>query len=117
MGERDLGPKVSEMADRDEHAPRRAAPLGDAGDIDGTIAEVLPEDAIEDQEDEALAEALRTDRHDVPEDDYVQDDEVRASLDPVVDPEPEVAAEKIDADERAAHPRPKIRRAEPPGPR
>lgn len=114
MGERDLGAKTSRMRDRDTHADERVAPVGDRGDVDGTIQEVLPEDALEDLEDEDLAEARRADLHDVPEDDYVQDRDADA-LRGVIDPEPEVAAERIERDERDEHPRPKVRRAERPG--
>ena len=111
MGERDLGAKTSRMRDRDTHADERAAPVGDLGDADGTFAEVLPEAEIEDAEDEDLAEARRADLHDVPEDDYVQDRDADA-LRGVIDPDPEVAAERIERDAREEHPRPKIRRPE-----
>lgn len=113
MGERDLGPKTSRMRDRDTHADEHVEPVGDRGDVDGTIDEVLPAEALDDVEDEDLAEARRADLHDVPEDDYVQDRDAEA-LRGVVDPEPEVAAERIERDEREAHPRPKVRR--PPTP-
>lgn len=109
MGERDLGAKTSRMRDRDVHADEHAAPMGERGDLDGTIDEVLPAEALEDVEDEDLAEARRADLYDVPEDDYVQDPGAEA-LRGVVDPEPEVAAQRIERDELDAHPRPKVRR-------
>lgn len=113
MGERDLGAKTSRMRDRDAHADEPVEPMGERGDLDGTFAEVLPAEAVEDVEDEDLAEARRADLFDVPEDDYVQD-ESADHLRGVIDPEPEVAAERIERDEREAHPRPKVRRPQGP---
>jgi hypothetical protein len=68
MGERDLGPKITLMRDRDEPDPSD----GVDEELDGTIAEVLPCDEITARPDEDLAESKEIDEHDTPEDDYVQ---------------------------------------------
>lgn len=73
MGERDLGTKTSMMQNRakDEPPPCATRPP-DRDELDGTIAEVLPEEEIAAREDEDLAEAKAIDENDTPEDDYVQ---------------------------------------------
>jgi len=70
MGERDLGAKVTMMRDRDRPSSPGA---GDDDELDGTLAEVLPQGELDARPDEDLAEAKELDEHDGPDDDYVQE--------------------------------------------